>query len=538
MSEALVQFIQEHVATVEPLDKAANLAYWNFTTSGKKEYEEEITRLQVALRKIYADPARFARLKALSEGQAIDDPALARQVTLLRNAFIGNQMDDATIEELTHREVAIESTFNSFRAELNGKRVTENEIKDILRDSDDRVLRRQAWEASKQIGGQVAGPLVELVELRNGIAHRIGFDNFYRMHLILQELDEAELFATFDELDRLVSPIYRRYKAGLDAQLAAGLGVAPAQLRPWHYHDPFFQEAPAADPAVRKFLADTFADENIEALTKRFYHAVGLDVDDVLARSSLYEREGKQQHAYCTNIDRQKDIRILANIKPNEYWMNTMLHECGHAVYDKYLEPGLPYILRQPAHILFTEAIAMLMGRLSTDADWLVTYAGVPKAEARSLAGKLCARLQGYLLILSRWVSVMSHFERALYADPRQDLNRLWWDIEERFQQVPRPEGRNAPDWAAKIHLSTAPVYYHNYLMGELIASQVRHTIDTRVLGGEADVSRRFVTDPAVGAYLTEWVFRPGASCHWRETLERATGERLRPQYFVAQAGG
>jgi peptidyl-dipeptidase A len=538
VSEELQDFIREHVATIEPLAKAANLAYWNFTTTGKKEHEEEVTRLHVALRKAYADRARYERLKALTNGQPLDDPMLARQATLLQNAFLSNQMDEETIEELTRREVAIESTFNTFRAELQGKKVTENELNELLRESDDVALRRHAWEASKQIGQQVADPLIELVELRNDIAHSIGFENYYRMQITLQELDEDELFATFDELDRLVSPIYRDYKADLDAQLADRFDVTPADLRPWHYSDPFFQEAPSADASVRKFLADTFADQDIEALTRRFYGAISFDVDDVLARSDLYEREGKQQHAYCIHVDRKGDVRILANIKPNEKWMSTMLHECGHAVYDKCLDLDLPYVLREPAHILSTEAIATLMGRLETDPDWLVIYASAPEEEVHSLADNLWRQWRGQLLIMARWVPMMSHFERALYQDPRQGLNTLWWDLEERFQMVPRPEGRDAPDWAAKIHLGTAPVYYHNYLMGELIASQLRRYIEAHVLGGNGDLGRRFVTTPAVGRYLTEKVFRPGAARHWQDALEFATGERLRPQYFVDHVRG
>jgi peptidyl-dipeptidase A len=139
---------------------------------------------------------------------------------------------------------------------------------------------------------------------------------------------------------------------------------------------------------------------------------------------------------------------------------------------------------------------------------------------------------------MARWVPVMSHFERALYQNPDQDLNTLWWDLEESLQMVPRPEGRNAPDWAAKIHLGTAPVYYHNYLLGELVASQLRHTIDTHVLQGNGNVGRRFVTDPAVGRYLIEKVFRPGALQHWQDALALATGERLSPRYFVEQVKG
>ena len=46
-----------------------------------------------------------------------------------------------------------------------------------------------------------------------------------------------------------------------------------------------------------------------------------------------------------------------------------------------------------------------------------------------------------------------------LYAD-RDDLNSLWWNPVERLQLVKRPAGRDEPDWAAKIHVAVAPVYY------------------------------------------------------------------------------
>jgi peptidyl-dipeptidase A len=538
MSNELHEFVREHIATVAPIEQAANLAYWNFTTTGRPEYEEEFARQQMALRKVYADRARFERLKALFASRPADDPAVHRQATLLLHGFTGNQMDDETIEELTRREVAIQSTFNTFRAELRGKKVTENDLKDVLRESDDLELRREAWEASKQIGPLVAGPLVELVRLRNRVARDIGFDNYYRMNMVLQELDEAELFGIYDELDRLVRPVYRDYTTDLDAQLAERFEVAPEDLRPWHYSDPFFQEAPSADPEVRRFLSETFAGQDIEALTRRFYRAIGLEVTDILDRSDLYEREGKQQHAYCMHVDRKGDVRVLANIKPNEKWMGTMLHECGHAVYDKYLDMNLPWLLREPAHIFLTEAIAMLMGRLDIDPDWLTTYAGVSEARAGALGGPLWRQWSGQLLIMARWVPLMSHFERAVYENPDQDLNRLWWDLEERFQMVPRPEGRDAPDWAAKIHFSTAPVYYHNYLLGELAASQLHHYITSSVLATNGNAGQEFITQPAVGHYLTQQVFRPGALRHWQETLEQATGERLRPQYFVDQVRG
>ena len=290
-----------------------------------------------------------------------------------------------------------------------------------------------------------------------------------------------------------------------------------------------------ADSKLRVYLDDALGSQDIESITRRFYETIGLDVADVLERSDLYEREGKQQHAYCIHVDRSGDVRTLCNIRPNNDWMATMLHECGHAAYDKFLDPDLPYLLREPAHTLSTEAVAMLMGRLSADPAWLLEYTNAAVDEDGSVVAGLRELLRGELLIMSRWVPVMCHFERALYTNPGQDLNRLWWDLVEDFQMVRRPEGRRMPDWAAKIHFSTVPVYYHNYLLGELMASQLQHYIDSSVLSGEGDVDRLFVTDPVVGEYLIDKVFRPGARRHWQDALEYATGERLRSEYFVEQ---
>jgi peptidyl-dipeptidase A len=108
------------------------------------------------------------------------------------------------------------------------------------------------------------------------------------------------------------------------------------------------------------------------------------------------------------------------------------------------------------------------------------------------------------MLVSARWILVMVHFERELYRDPdRADLNTLWWDLVERMQFIRRPEGRDEPDWAAKIHFSTAPVYYHNYLLGELMASQLTTYLGARCCAGAAGASagwRRWAASCASGS--------------------------------------
>jgi len=124
----------------------------------------------------------------------------------------------------------------------------------------------------------------------------------------------------------------------------------------------------------------------------------------------------------------------------------------------------------------------------------------------------------------------MCHFERALYRDPGADHRTRWWDLVERYQLVRRPDDRDAPDWASKIHLAVAPVYYQNYLYGELMASQVQASMRADAGG--------IVDRPEAGAWLVERVFRAGASRRWDRLVAEATGEPLTARHFADELVG
>ena len=104
----------------------------------------------------------------------------------------------------------------------------------------------------------------------------------------------------------------------------------------------------------------------------QFYAGIGLPIDASSPAATCTRRPGKSPHAFCTDIDREGDVRVLANIVPNEYWMGTMLHEFGHSVYSSNnIPPRLPYVLRMESHILTTEGVAMMFERLSKRGAWL-----------------------------------------------------------------------------------------------------------------------------------------------------------------------
>jgi len=128
----------------------------------------------------------------------------------------------------------------------------------------------------------------------------------------------------------------------------------------------------------------------------------------------------------------------------------------------------------------------------------------------------------------------MLRFERGMYENPDQDLNKLWWTLVEKYQGVKCPPGRNEPDYASKIHIVSAPVYYHNYMMGQLFASQVHHALCREVFGGAKPNNVLYNDNKKVGEFMTKKVFAPGRTMHWNALTKFATGEELNPRAFAA----
>lgn len=521
-------YIDQHTRIIEPLHKDYNLKFWELSLKGDEHLEKELVTAKERYLKIYNNRDEFQQIRQWISSKPSLDEIDARQLKLIHDAFVPNQIPPEVLRDIVERETQIENQFNTFRAKFEGGEATDNQLRDILRNETDVARRRGAWEATKQVGHAIAPRLLELVTIRNREAQKLGYQDYYSMMFKLQELDESWVFSLFDRLEQLSERAFTQMKAELDETLKQKYGIRDPECYPWLYSDPFFQEFPTA--GTNESLDGVFSRTDIQGMTRAHYNSIGLDIEDLLGRADLFERQGKSQHAFCIDIDHEGDVRVLCNVRQNERWMSTMLHEFGHAIYDKYHDRSLPFLLRTPAHTLTTEAIAMLNGRMSKNPEWLMKIAGLSEQEAKRLSMTAFKTLRSEMLIFLRWAITLVRFERKLYRNSGENLNRLWWEYVERFQKITPPPNRDQADWASKNHLATSPVYYQNYVLGELMASQLLRYIHREVAKSES-----YVGNSGVGSYLVEKVFRPGARYDWKTLLKRATGEDLNPQHFVAQ---
>ncbi|HET9729860.1 MAG TPA: M2 family metallopeptidase, partial [Acidimicrobiia bacterium] len=373
--------VDELDARLSPLERAVNRAWWEANIDANDDTSRRRAETEVAWSDALADRDAFVAIRE-RRAAGSSNALVERRLHVLEQLFAPQQVDADLRRETIALQTDIESRFARFRARIGDDEIDENGINEILRTSDDVARRKAAWEASKTVGVEVATDVRHLAHLRNAAASSLGYRDHFAMSLRTTDFDEARLMATLDEVEQITRDPFVALKRTLDERLAGRFGCDASALRPWHYDDPFFQTPPQA---VGVSLDEHLEHSDLVDLTVRTFEGMGLDVNGVLARSDLLPRDGKVQHAFCIDVDRAGDVRVLCNNVPGETWTETMLHEFGHAVYFVGVGRDLPWALRTMDSCL-TEGIAMLCGRLVQDPDWLSGVAGVATSTVSELA--------------------------------------------------------------------------------------------------------------------------------------------------------
>lgn len=505
---------------IEPLYRRMSEASWQVATGDGGEAARELEQTGAEIIERLSSREDFeAAERARGEGHG---GTTGRVAEVIYRELLGYQGDKDLSLQLLQKEIELHQLYSQFRAEVRGERRSRNDLEHALETTTDSAQAEEIWRASFGIGKESAPLVREAARLRNRRARSLGFENHYDLSLFLQEIEPAHLRSLMGELEQGTREIAVRVRASIAAERRAHFSLPQgADLSFWHFGERFFQHIPSGGPT----LDPVFAGKDLVPLARTFFSSMGFDVDPVIEHSDLYEREGKNQHAFCTHIDRGADVRVLCNLRSNQRWMGTLLHELGHAIYMQGIDRSMPYALRD-GHIANHESISTLMEGHLTDPAWLRDAVGFTDAR---LIREVERRQMMDLVVFTRFALVMVEFERRLYADPESDLGATWWRLVEEIQGLPAPREPRPHDWAVKDHVATAPVYYHNYLLGYMTMAQLRSHLEG--ISGRAGV---YGSTAAGDRLRTAW-FAPGTSVRWDELVAKVTGSPLGPQAMLGR---
>ena len=158
----LERFISDFEERLAPVEKAADEAWWILATSGPEGASEEFVAAGKAYSDLFSDLDEYQELLDLFEDlDSVESPLLRRQVEVLYRMFEERPGDREILGRIEELEAEANAIYGNHRSVVGGKKLVENEVKELLRSSEDEELRREAWEASKSVGGEVEGTVRE-----------------------------------------------------------------------------------------------------------------------------------------------------------------------------------------------------------------------------------------------------------------------------------------------------------------------------------------------------------------------------------------
>lgn len=210
-------------------------------------------------------------------------------------------------------------------------------------------------------------------------------------------------------------------------------------------------------------------------------------------------------------------MRILANLTHDAYALHVLNHELGHCVYALNFADHICFLDKR-AYPAVTEAIAMMMESIQKRENILNDI--VPQTVLNKFKSSWA---EDELLYLSHALTLIN-FEREMYKNPQQDLQKLWHDMRVKFNGADEEETLDNK-WATVPHFLSFPAYYQNYFRAGIIKTQIYEHLISK--------PGPITENPNTADYLTKHLFQYGTSLTQEELIKNLTKQDLSPNAYI-----
>lgn len=542
----LRHYIAKNVDNIRSFTMESAVALWNANISGKKDDYQKLIDLELDFNNLYQSsskhfsPDRFSTftqnvftneqdfqlLKKLKNSGLVTDTILNRQLTVLYQSFMGPQVEADRYKMLRNAEAKLGQAFSGIQVEIGNKKYTGTQIDSLRKTTSDNSVVKKIYSTFRRKGEQNSGDIINLVKMRNEFARNFGYTDYYQLALENKDQTPEKIQKLLEEIETKTHDQFFEAKSMIDKRLAKQFHIKTTDLRPWNYNDDRSSYLPLK---FSEKMDSLYRNTDPVIAAAEFFNGIGLPVQDVIERSDLHPRPGKASSTFLLNIDFKNDLRLFSTIRNNQEGMKYMMHLCGHSSHYKNISENIPYLLKDPNTVI-SEGVATYFENLSADYFWLKSE--FPMDSANSKKYDLICRhfFQVDRLFRCRKLLVISAFEREIYRDPEQNLGELWYQLNLKYLGIHPPDEKSAADWATSKYAANLPCNIHNYVLADLFAAQLQHTIEKGILH---ERKSPYQDNKAIGNFLVSRLYRYGDLLPWEKLIEKVTGEPLNPTYFA-----
>jgi hypothetical protein len=370
--------------------------------------------------------------------------------------------------------------------------------------------------------------LQRLVELRNRVATRAGFKNYWEMSLVGQGLTVEEVERLIEEIGGVVAPLNKAVMAAeLKAAEAAGVGrtfVNRPQLRE-------SAGLTSGEVDADRWFDGDLAEERITSALSDM--GIGTSGWSVFTGPSRYVRPGA--FAFATDPPKQVSIVMSSDRRWSIWSYEALAHEGAFAVWWTNLSPAVidsPPLWGPP--LPWFEGFAQFFERLVTEPAFTERYVPELPAELREDLAKQRAR---DMLGMINDSLVRTIAERRLYESPESLSGISDFVSQQRMSRIGTPEPPRSEDGLAYDSALLSPIlwnypaYSPNFLFAYMAEAWIYDAVVAQV-GNPVD-------NPKVGPMLVEKVIQGDPAVAIPERLEALLpGERSGPlAKYLGRAG-
>jgi peptidyl-dipeptidase A len=546
-------YLQRYTEKFQQLYRVSSEAEWASNTRIVEGDSTNAVRTRQANEAMAAFTGSAENIKQTRELLEHKDQLTDLQVRQLEMILYRAANNPQTVQAVVKKRIKAETEqtekLYGFDYKLNGRSVTTNQIDSILKAETNPLKRRQAWEASKEVGKVLKGGLVNLRGLRNETVKALGYEDYFSYQASEYGMSRQEMMDLMRKINRELLPLYRELHTYARYELAKKYGEAqvpdmlPAHWLPNRWGQDWGTMVEVKGLDLDGVLRKKGAEWQVQQ-AERFYQSLGMPAlpRSFYERSSLYPLPAnspykKNNHASAWHLDLEKDVRSLMSVEPNAEWYETTHHELGHVYYYlAYTNPQVPPLLRSGANRAYHEAIGSLMGLAAMQKPFLAELGLADKNTQTDEVQTLLKEALSYVVFIPFASGVMSEFEHDLYARnlAPEDFNKRWWELSRQYQGMvpPADRGSEYADATSKTHINDDPAQYYDYALSYVILFQLHDHISRNILKQDPHATN-YYGNKEVGKFLTS-IMQPGASTDWRKMLKDKTGEDLSARAMVA----
>lgn len=303
----------------------------------------------------------------------------------------------------------------------------------------------------------------ELVEVRNRIAKKLGFDNFVELGYIRMkrtEYGEADVSKFRDEVREKWIPLVDEF----NNQKRVRLGIDELKYYDDDIEYPGWNMEPLTD-----------YDETLDAASK-MYHELSKETGeffDFMVENEFMDLETKESKGfggYCTYIPEIKAPFIFSNFNKTFDDVDTLTHEAGHA-FQLYMSRSIDMPEINFPTLDCCEIHSMSMELLTW--PWMKLFFKEDEDKFKRTHMATIVRLIPYCM-------VVDEFQHIVYKNPKltpEKRNSEWRRLEKIYTPWKDYDGNEFLEkgcwWFKQGHIFKNPFYYIDYALAEVCALQI-----------------------------------------------------------------